>query len=60
MTAQPPLNPEALRDLYEACKNAVDAYCFFVCPRTWKTGTPQPHTEGCIKIRAAVAKAEQL
>jgi hypothetical protein len=25
MTAQPPLNPEALRDLYEACKEALTA-----------------------------------
>ena len=52
MTAQPPLNPEALRDLYEACKRVERLYgddCGDHC------------SNACVvcQTRAAIKKAEQ-
>jgi hypothetical protein len=52
MTAQPPLNPEALRDLYEACK-AIDALDDGDESFAWQ------HEDIFELVHAAIAKAEQ-
>lgn len=48
----------AAPELLEALKISAEDTCSLQCPSVWKTGEAQPHTQTCVQIRAAIAKAE--
>lgn len=52
-----PLRKDNAR-LRELLERAAPAVCSLDCPSRWASGSPQPHGEKCLKIRAAIAEAK--